>query len=210
VVSHSLLYEIFHQRLPRIGKHTLGVELDTFDFKLSMTKAHDRAAPVSLGSPSADFQIRRQTLFFHDERVVPRGRHRHGQPLKDCPIVVDDGAGLAVHQMRRADDFAPERFTNRLMSQADSKDRNLPGDLPNEIDADPCFVRRAGARRDNDLLRVHSFNVFHCHLVVAAHFDLFAKFSNVLDEVVGERIVVVEDEYQFRVPAITAYNERRG
>ena len=31
-------------------------------------------------------------------------------------------------------------------------------------------------------------------LIIAAHFNLRAQFADVLDEVVGERIVVIEDE----------------
>ncbi len=38
------------------------------------------------------------------------------------------------------------------------------------------------------------FNLFHRQLVVAAHHDLRAQFAQVLDQVVGERIVVVEDK----------------
>ena len=38
------------------------------------------------------------------------------------------------------------------------------------------------------------FNLFWRHLVVTPHHDLRAQFPKVLDEVVGKRIVIVEDE----------------
>jgi hypothetical protein len=36
--------------------------------------------------------------------------------------------------------------------------------------------------------------LFNGHFVIAANFDLSTKFAQVLDKVVGKRIVVVEDE----------------
>ena len=37
-------------------------------------------------------------------------------------------------------------------------------------------------------------NLLHCQIVIAAHNNLRAQFAQVLDKVVGKRIVVVEDE----------------
>ena len=130
------------------------------------------------------------------ERVVARGSHGHGQALKYGFIVVHDRAGFAVHEMSGPDDVSAERFADRLVAEAYSKHRNFTRKVADQIDADACLMRRAGAGRDNDLFRMHGLDLAHRDLVVAANLDVAAQFADVLDEVVGERIVVVEDENQ--------------
>jgi len=68
--------------------------------------------------------------------------------------------------------------------------------MADQFNADPGFVRRARPRRDDDSLRSHRFYFFHRDLIVASDLDLRSELANVLDEVVGERIVVVENENQ--------------
>ena len=58
----------------------------------------------------------------------------------------------------------------------------------------PASLRSAGARRDDDPIRTNRFHLGHADLIVAADFNLRPQLSQILDEVVGERIVVVEHE----------------
>jgi hypothetical protein len=44
------------------------------------------------------------------------------------------------------------------------------------------------------------------HLIVAAYFDLGAQLSQILDQVVGKRIVIIENEDQRSLLPISAYN----
>src|ERR1019366_9766611 len=46
----------------------------------------------------------------------------------------------------------------------------------------------------SDLLRLHRLDFSNRHFVVAANLHLGTQFAQVLDQVVSERIVVVEDE----------------
>jgi hypothetical protein len=49
---------------------------------------------------------------------------------------------------------------------------------------------------------MHSFDFADRHFVVAANFHLRAQFAEILDEVVSERIVVIENEdHRFIVAA---------
>ena len=66
--------------------------------------------------------------------------------------------------------------------------------MTNQFDADARFLRSTGAGRNDYALRTHGNDLFDRHLVIAANLNLRAQFSNVLDQVVGERIVVIEDE----------------
>jgi len=114
--------------------------------------------------------------------------------MKDAPMIVRDRAGLAVHQVRRADDSSAKSRANGLMSETNSQDWNFAREVPNQVDADTGFLRCAWSRRDHDSLRLHRLNFVDRDLIVAPNFHLRAKFSEILDEVVGKGIVIVENE----------------
>jgi len=105
-----------------------------------------------------------------------------------------DRAGLPMHQILRAYHFTAKSRTNGLMSQADAEQRNLPGKVANQIDADSRVLRSARTGRNQDAFRPHCLDFADADLVIATHLDLRAQFAEVLDEVVSERVVVVEDE----------------
>src|SRR5579864_2380044 len=178
------------------------MELDAFNVMAAVAQAHDGASAVFFGGPGADFQLGGQIFFFDDKRMIAGGRHRHRQTLKDGFVIVHDRAGLAVHDMRGANDVAAESFAYRLVPEADSEYRHLPREVADQFDADARLMRRAWAGGDDDALGTHALDLVHGNLVVAAHLDLGAQFSEVLDQVVGERIVVVEYENQATAPLL--------
>jgi hypothetical protein len=138
--------------------------------------------------------------------VIARGRHRHGKALKDGFVVVDDRAGLAVHEVGCADYAASEGLADGLMSKADTENRYLAGEVADQFDADAGFVRCARAGGDDDSFGVHGFDLGNGDLIVAAHFDVSAQFSEILDQVIGKRIVVIEYEDQINFLPVSAYN----
>jgi hypothetical protein len=66
--------------------------------------------------------------------------------------------------------------------------------VADQFDADAGYLRSAGSGRNYDALGVHRVDLSDSHFVVAANLDLGAQFAKILDEVVSERIVVIEDE----------------
>ena len=74
------------------------------------------------------------------------------------------------------------------------KERHLAREMADHVDADAGFLRRAGAGRDHDTVGCSASIFVDRDLVVAAHVDLCAQFAHVLDQVVGERVVVIENE----------------
>jgi hypothetical protein len=66
--------------------------------------------------------------------------------------------------------------------------------MADQFDADASFLRSAGSGRNHYALRVHCLDLADGHFVVAANLDFSAQFAQILDEVVSERIVVIEDE----------------
>jgi hypothetical protein len=53
---------------------------------------------------------------------------------------------------------------------------------------------RAGTGREKDRLRIHPFDLRDGDLVVAVHGHLGPELAQVLDQVVGERIVIVDHQ----------------
>src|SRR5581483_4712768 len=107
-----------------------------------------------------------------------------------------DWARLAMHEVRRANDLAPKRLPDRLMSQAHTEERSFPGKVPDQFDTDAGFMRSTRSGRHNDALRTHRLHFSYRDLIVAPDLNLLAQFTDILDKVVGEGIVVVENEDQ--------------
>src|ERR1700720_1067946 len=96
--------------------------------------------------------------------------------------------------MRSTHHPAAKRRTDGLMSETNTKDRYFAGEVPDQIDTDAGVLRGAGARRNHDALRLHIFDVGDRDLVVAANLDRRPEFPEVLNQVIGKRIVIVENE----------------
>ena len=81
--------------------------------------------------------------------------------------------------------------------------------MTDQFDADAGFLRSAGSGRNHDALGVHRLDLSDGHFVVAANLNPGAQFAQVLDEVVSERIVVIEDEDHEFIVAVTRGSEAR-
>ncbi len=90
---------------------------------------------------------------------------------------------------------AAERLRERLMTEAHAERRDSRlGQAPHDLETDPRLVRRARPGRDDAAL-VAAFEQLRDRGAVVAHdLDLRAQLAEVLDEVVRERVVVVEHE----------------
>jgi len=82
--------------------------------------------------------------------------------------------------------------------------------MADEFDADSGFVWSTRSGRNYNSLRPQRFNFGEADLVVTAHLNFGAQFSDVLDEVVGKRIVVIENEdHKFIVAAMESNSPPR-
>jgi len=116
------------------------------------------------------------------------------KPLLSRLAVVVDLAGLAVHQRLGADDLAAEGPADRLVAEADAEDRQVVGGGLQQVQADAGLVRRAGAGRQEHALRLQAERLGHAHRVVAVDDGLRPQLVQVVDEVVGEAVVVIDHQ----------------
>ena len=159
-----------------------------------MLHGHDFITIGLVPAPCRDEQIRWQGLPLDDERVIPHRREGRRDALEQLIVLVDDRARLAVHQPVRLHDLPPERLADCLVAEADAEHRHLARERAHQRDGDPSLSGGARAGRDHGDARLEREHARDRDRVVAVHGGRFAQRPEVLDEVVGEGIVVVEDE----------------
>ncbi len=103
-----------------------------------------------------------------------------------------------MHEAIGADNIASVDLADALMAEADSEDRDDSAHFLNHLATDPGIVGSAGTGRNTDAIRCFLVDFIESDLVIAMHLHFRTQFSEVLDEVVGERIVVVDDKQHGR------------
>ena len=91
---------------------------------------------------------------------------------------------------RVAHDLAAEHLPDALVTEADAQDRDLAAEGADRIVGDAGIIWSSRPGRDHDA--VEPRQLVDRDLVVAEHGRLGAELRHVLDEVVGERVVVVD------------------
>src|ERR1035437_6821070 len=99
---------------------------------------------------------------------------------------------FSMHQFLRAYHFASVCLRDRLMSKAYTENRGGRTELPDDGNADTCSRRRPRTRRDNDRRRIHVLYRLDVHLIISPDHDVTSELAQVLDQIVCERIVVVD------------------
>src|SRR2546426_1743222 len=90
-----------------------------------------------------------------------------------------------------ANDLPSKGLAEALMAEAYAEDGDLAIELRDRLVGNSSVFRRAGTRRDDHTVVTPQLD--DAHLVVAKHSGLDPELAEVLDQVVGERIVVVDD-----------------
>ena len=100
-----------------------------------------------------------------------------------------------MHRDGRADDGAAEGLANGLVAEADAEQRHPGrGGGADQRQADAGLVRRAGAGREQDGLRLHRQGLLARQRVVAPDFNLHSKVAQEVVEIEGKTVVVVDQQ----------------
>jgi hypothetical protein len=81
------------------------------------------------------------------------------------------------------------------MPQADAQHRRHLAQLLDHPHRHARLLRPAGPGRDDDAFRLGRGDFVHRHHVVAHHLHVGAELAEILNQVVGKRVVVVDDEH---------------
>src|SRR5690349_5512925 len=123
--------------------------------------------------------------------MITTGEKRFAQPGKYRAPIMIHLRRLAVHQLRRAHDASAKRLSDRLMAQTDTKQRNLAGKSIDHGERNTGVVGGSRPGRDDDAFRTQTrLDLVDRDLIVSTHLDRLAQLTEILDQVVSERIVV--------------------
>ncbi len=167
-----------------------------------MPQAHDHA----ILRPGGDLELVRQRGGAHRQRVIAGGVERRGQALERAGAGVVDRPRLAVHR-RHAHDRRAVGDADRLVPKADPQHRDRWTQPLHELDADARLLRPGRSGRDDDGVGPLRVDLVDRDLVVARDGDIGADAGEQLHEVVGERVVVVEQEDLHASPPMAASME---
>src|SRR5262249_38110257 len=172
------------------SEYGFGVKLNSFNGQFSMAHRHDD----SIGGTGAHVQLSREALGINDQRMVANGGQRifyatiNGVPLKSKFTKFD------VHDGRGANDLSAKRGTDALMAEANSENRCFFSEAGYYFAGNAGLPRSAGSGRNDDLFRFHCCDLFNGNLVVEKYSRLGAKLAQIVVEVIGKGIVVIDQE----------------
>ena len=102
-----------------------------------------------------------------------------------------------MHQLMGADDLTSEGFAYCLVAKAYTQNWCSPGQAGHMADKgnkNSGFNRSAWAWREENAVGLHRLNLLDGCFIVASNNYLRTLLAQILDQVVRERIVVVEDK----------------
>ena len=176
-----------------LGKNGLGVKLHAFNVVLAMPQPHDGLLLTVLAlCPSGHLEALWQRCGIHHEAVIARGCKRAGQTPEDADTVMVDGTGFAVHHPFRSYDIATKNRADTLLPKANTKYRQLTGKVLYDRHRYACFGRGARARGDTNTRGRFLRYLSERNLVITADFDLSAQLPEVLHDVPGKGVIVVD------------------
>ncbi len=161
-----------------------------------MPKPHDFAV-FGFGR---DFEAIGEAFPFYCQGMVAHGLERLVDSLEYAFSVGCDRRGLSMHEPLGGNHFSPERVPDGLVAEADSQDRYFSGAALDQGNRDSGRLGSSGARRNHDSSDIPVFNVLCLDGVVSDHFHIRAYLAQMLNEVVGKGIVVVDHQNHFVSP----------
>src|SRR5258707_3072957 len=170
------------------------MELHALHGELAVAHAHDLAV---LGFCS-DLEALGQSRAPNRQRMVTRRHEGARQPAEHADAGMADRRGFPVDDLTRMHDLAAESLADRLMTEAHPQYRDPAGKFAHRRERDPRFGGSAGPGGNDHAFRSHHGDVRRRDLVVATHFDVGAELAQILHQIPGEGIVVVDHQNHAR------------
>ena len=176
--------------MPVFGEDGFGVKLHTVHGQRLVAHTHNFAVV----RPGCYFKALRQRLALDDQRMIACCGERIGQSAEYAVAVVVNLRSLAVHQRLGVNDLAAKSLSNALVAEANAEQRDFTGEVLDRGNRNTGFVRRTGAGRDDKVLRIQFFDLLHGDFIVAVYQHFFAEFGEILHQVIGKGVVIVDHQ----------------
>ncbi len=102
-----------------------------------------------------------------------------------------------MHHPLRPDHPASEGLPDGLVAETDAQDGDLFVEAPDDVEGDARLIRGAGAGGQDNGLRCHGLDLLQGRLVVPPDNHVFSELAQVLDQVVGKRVVIIDHQDLF-------------
>ena len=97
-----------------------------------------------------------------------------------------------MHHLARTHHVTAKGLANALMAQAHAKNWQLAGKVRDHRQRHAGFGRRAGAGGNHDALGIQRLDLGHGQFVIPDDVNVSAQLGQVLHDVVGEGVVVID------------------
>ena len=181
-----------------LGHNRFGVELQAINGIFFVFETHDNAVV----SPGRRFELVGQIVATHDERVVAGGHEVLWHASKQALLVVVDSRAFAVHDNLGALDDAPKGLPDGLMPEAHAEGGNFETQLFDDGDTNARLAGGTRPRRHHNPFGLEGSGFFDGDLVVTFDQYLGAQFAQILHQVVGKGVVVVDEQNHATPPSL--------
>ena len=114
--------------------------------------------------------------------------------LKDGLSVVINLRSLSMHDSLSSDYASAKNFSDALVAQTDAQDGHLSAELSNDVIRNARLFWCAGAWRDHNPLWFEALDFGYRDLVITVDDGFRPEPPKVLDEIVGEGIIIIDHE----------------
>ena len=193
VLAHNGLGKVAQQAQAFGRQHGFGMKLHAYPGTVVVAQGHDFA----FGSAGRDRKAGVGGIFIgaHHQGMVTPHAHGIGQPSKQPRAVVHDFRLFAMHDAGAH--FYPRAGVQaqQLVAQADAQHGDAGTEAVEKFRAESRIFGAAGAGRDADHGEVWACGqVQQGRVIVAAHFGLVAQGIKGLHQIVGKRIVIIDEQ----------------
>src|SRR5512133_1008666 len=170
------------------SEHRFRVELDTVDRELAMANRHHLAVTTGRRDLQLVGEGRRS------QGVVAAGKEVVRQVAEDAAAVVAADARLSVDERPRLPDLAAEDLDDRLVATADTERGSTRREPADDLGRGAGSRRPSRPGRDHQMRRSQPLGLIGIDRVVPVDDHLGAELAEQVREVVGERVVVVDQQ----------------
>ena len=157
---------------------------------IAVPQSHDFTVPRAC----IDHDRITERCFIDGQAVIARHVEGCRQACKHAAAVMRDRACLAVHDRLGLDDPAAEGFPDRLVAETHPENGERVRCAANDLGTNSGIRWPSRSGRDHDPVRAGADRFGCAHRVIADHTGLCPQLLEVVHEVEGEAVVIVDDQ----------------
>ena len=144
---------------------------------------------------STKLELVGQRLVFRTQRVIAADLEGLRQTCINRFAVVIDHRGLAMHETFCTNDCATEVMNEALVTKANPKYGYVIGECGDHGERYAGILRATGPWGNNEVCRCQRQRLCRCNRIITVNHDISTLRRERLQEVIGKRIVIVDQQH---------------